>query len=121
MLLYSLLGASDGDDGADDSGVHRRKVSKDFHFPAGDCDGIGEVIGVGTGEEEEEDNNKRLGQSWRRRKRRAVMSYGSLDVTVGDLHIVIKAFQAVRPGEDKGKPPDARSGRQRKGIGGKIK
>ena len=44
------------------------------------------------------------------------MSYDPLKVSVGDLHIVIKVFRAVRPGE----PHVARPSRREKDIGGKI-
>ena len=90
------------------------KVGEDFHCPAGDWDGTG----GGTDPDGEED--ERPQQSWRRRKRRAVMSYDPLKVSAGDLHIVIEVFRAVRQGEDEGEPHDARPSRQEKDIGGKI-
>ena len=90
------------------------KVGEDFHCPAGDWDGTG----GGTDPDGEED--ERPQQSWRRRKRRAVMPYDPLKVSAGDLHIVIEVFRAVRQGEDEGEPHDARPSRQEKDIGGKI-
>ena len=90
------------------------KVGEDFHCPAGDWDGTG----GGTDPDGEED--ERPQQSWRRRKRRAVMSYDPPKVSAGDLHIVIEVFRAVRQGEDEGEPHDARPSRQEKDIGGKI-
>ena len=86
------------------------KVGEDFNCPAGDWDGTG----GGTDPEGEEDEWPQ--QSWRRKKRRAVMSYDPLKVSAGDLHIVIEVFRAVRPGE----PHDARPSRWEKDIGGKI-
>ena len=90
------------------------KVGEDFHYPAGDWDGTGGETDP-DGEEDE-----RPQQSWRRRKRRAVMSYDPLKVLAGDLHIVIEVFRAVRPGEDEGEPHDARPSRQEIDIGSKI-
>ena len=90
------------------------KVSEDFHCPAGNWDG------TGGGNDLDGEEDDRLQQSWCKRKRRAVISYNPLKVSVGGLHIVIKVFRAVRLGEDEGEPHDAWPSRQEKNIGGKI-
>ena len=83
------------------------KISEDFNFPAGDWNGI---EGNFDGEDEQM-------QSWRRRKRRAIMSFDPLDVSVNDLHLIIQVFRATEQDD----ATHTLAKQRKKDIGSKIK
>ena len=82
LSLYKL-GASDAFSG---------KISEDFFFPAGDWRG-----NDGTFRSSVDDDTQAIPlQSWRRRKRRAIMSYDPMDVSYRDLYLVIEVFKEAQ-------------------------
>lgn len=89
--------------------LFRGKISEDFFFPAGDWNAIEGFKGVGLEVDEgrrqfdSHDDEEPTQQSWRRRKRRAIMSYDPLDVSLGDLHLVIQVYRATGPKSDNGR------------------
>jgi len=67
----------------------RGKISEDFFFPAGDWHGIdGNSLSF-----DDDDEEGLPTQSWRRRKRRAIMSYDPLEVSSRDLYLVVQVFK----------------------------
>jgi hypothetical protein len=72
--------------------VFRGKISEDFFFPAGDWNLIeGFEREGGCQKYVDHDDEERPQQSWRRRKRRAIMSFDPLDISPSDLHLVATA------------------------------
>ena len=100
LALYSLP----RHDKTDGNNKFRGKISEDFFFPAGNWNSI-------EGHESEE-------QSWRRRKRRAVLSYDPLDVEEEDLCFVVQVFRAARFSSSTGLDDIKK---EKKSLGGKIK
>lgn len=71
------------------------KISEDFFFPAGNWNEI-----EGNGQDKGKEDTGGRQQSWRRRKRRAVMSYDPLEISPWDLYLVIQVYRAKsRPKE----------------------
>lgn len=90
MSLYSINRRSNM--GKDDASSFCGKISEDFFFPAGDWHTID-----GTSRSfDDEDDVVSPSQSWRRRKRRAIMSYDPLEVSSRDLYLVIQVFKEAR-------------------------
>jgi hypothetical protein len=95
----------------------RGKISEDFFFPAGDWF---EIEGGGGGSfDDEDDEGKDEGrhQSWRRRKRRAIMSYDPLEISPRDLYLVIQVHRANSPPNNESTGANSRP---RKSIIGSI-
>jgi hypothetical protein len=70
----------------------RGKISEDFFFPAGNWNEI-EDGGGSSYDEDESGRDDGRSQSWRRRKRRAIMSYDPLEVSPQDLYLVIQVHR----------------------------
>lgn len=69
------------------------KISEDFFFPAGNWNDI-------EGNGQKDNTGGRQQQSWRKRKRRAIMSYDPLEISPWDLYLVIQVYRAKsRPKE----------------------
>ena len=89
MSLYSLSRRRKGNSGSSDN-VFCGKISEDFFFPAGDWH---EIEGTSRSFDDEDDEDDKPTQSWRRRKRRAIMSYDPLDVSFRNLYLVIQVYK----------------------------
>eukprot|EP00985_Skeletonema_marinoi_P013757 scaffold6868_cov120-Skeletonema_marinoi.AAC.2 len=114
MSLYSLSRRTGKD-------AFCGKISEDFFFPAGDWHGIdGTSLSF-------DDDDVLPTQPWRRRKRRAIMSYDPLEVSSRDVHLVIQVFKKAQGGNGTTDEIDANpttptnNHKEKEKVGSKIK
>lgn len=100
--------------------VFRGKISEDFFFPAGDWNSIeGFEREGGCQKYVDHDDEERPQQSWRRRKRRAIMSFDPLDISPSDLHLVIQVYRTSRPSNENERSKST-NGNKRSLFSGKL-
>ena len=90
------------------------RISEDFFFPAGEC--IHDGTRAGSFDEDDQQMS-----SWRRRKRRAIMSYCPLDVQPSDLYLVLQVFRIGRPNDALAHDAEPPGGVQPQRRGSKFK